>query len=98
MHKVSAGGHLAYREYTDSSGVIWKVWNTAPVPGAVLSSVMRDGWLTFECDGDRRRLAPVPDGWEHLSAEELHRLCRAASQAPRATPAQGTAEPRPERD
>jgi hypothetical protein len=87
---------MAYREYTDSSGAAWKVWNTAPVPGAVLSSVMRDGWLTFECDGERRRLAPVPPDWEQLTAAELERLCGAATSAPRGTPDRGTAAP-PER-
>ena len=81
---------MAYREYTDSAGTPWKVWNTAPVAGAVFSSVMRDGWLTFECEGERRRLAPVPAGWEELSARELERLCKEASSAPRNTPSLGT--------
>ena len=87
---------MAYREYTDSTGTPWKVWNTAPVPGAVFSTVMRDGWLTFECEGERRRLAPIPPGWERLSVRELERLCKEASNAPRNTPSQGTTSP--ERD
>ena len=88
---------MAYREYTDSDGTPWRVWNTAPVAGAVFSSVMRDGWLTFECDGERRRLAPVPVGWDKLPARELERLCNEATSAPRFTPSQGTPAS-PERD
>jgi hypothetical protein len=87
---------MAYREYTDSTGVPWRVWNTSPVPGAVFSSVMRDGWLTFECDGERRRLAPVPSGWEDLPTRELERLCKEASTAPRFTPSQGMSSPESE--
>ena len=87
---------MAYREYVDSKGTPWKVWNTAPVPGAVFSSVMRDGWLTFECDGERRRLAPVPAHWDTFSVQELERLCRSAKEAPRATPSQGTSLPEDE--
>jgi hypothetical protein len=32
------------------------------------------GWLAFECKHDKRRLAPVPDGWEELDDLELGRL------------------------
>ena len=81
---------MAYREYRDSLGISWRVWNTSPVAGAVFSPAMKDGWLTFECDKDRRRLAPIPEGWERLSTAELERLCKAAQQFPRSTPQRGT--------
>ncbi len=29
-----------------------------------------------------RRVAPLPDAWEHLSAEELEQYCRAARPKP----------------
>lgn len=35
-----------------------------------------DGWLTFEADGARRRLAPIPEGWETLPELTLAELCR----------------------
>jgi hypothetical protein len=41
------------------------------------------GWLAFESNGEKRRLAPVPDAWHELSANELERLCREAIVAPR---------------
>ena len=37
-----------------------------------------DGWLAFESRGEKRRLAPVPRGWEQLDERDLERLCDAA--------------------
>lgn len=39
------------------------------------------GWLAFESGGDKRRLAPIPAGWEALSEADLAALCAKASQA-----------------
>jgi hypothetical protein len=32
-------------------------------------------WLAFDCEGEKRRLVPVPEGWEELPDQELERLC-----------------------
>jgi hypothetical protein len=40
------------------------------------------GWLAFESDQDKRRLAPIPPGWESLTDLELAALCEKAHQAP----------------
>ena len=40
------------------------------------------GWLTFESKLDKRRLAPIPAGWEALTDLELEGLCAKASKAP----------------
>ncbi len=40
------------------------------------------GWLAFESAHDRRRLAPVPPGWDGLSDAELEALCAKAIEAP----------------
>jgi len=37
------------------------------------------GWLCFESDREKRRLAPVPDDWPELPPEKLERLCEAAT-------------------
>lgn len=50
---------------------------------------MERGWLVFKADNGRRRLAPIVDGWDLLSDEELDRLCR------RATPARRLSDPKP---
>ena len=36
------------------------------------------GWLCFECEGERRRLAPIPENWRHCAARDLEKYCRAA--------------------
>jgi hypothetical protein len=33
------------------------------------------GWLVFDSRAERRRLVPIPDGWERLSPARLERLC-----------------------
>jgi hypothetical protein len=72
---------MGYREFIDSVGMVWKVWNTVPVAGAVLGSEMQKGWLTFESmTCSLRRLTPVPDDWQLLSAEKLEALCTKASE------------------
>ena len=35
---------------------------------------MAQGWLAFECRSERRRLAPIPERWEEMSADELRQL------------------------
>ena len=40
------------------------------------------GWLAFESGQDKRRLAPIPAGWEELTDAELESLCARATQAP----------------
>ncbi|HYD54578.1 MAG TPA: hypothetical protein VEA99_18230 [Gemmatimonadaceae bacterium] len=41
------------------------------------------GWLVFESRAERRRLVPIPQGWEELPEAELERLCYVASPAGR---------------
>ncbi|MDB4873839.1 MAG: hypothetical protein JWM41_285 [Gemmatimonadetes bacterium] len=43
-----------------------------------LSPSVAQGWLTFERGLDRRRLSPIPAGWQRASDAELEEYCRAA--------------------
>ncbi|MGZ8375636.1 MAG: hypothetical protein ACXWZS_06545 [Gemmatirosa sp.] len=43
-----------------------------------------EGWLAFQAGTVRRRLVPIPDGWEALSESELRALCQAAAAVARA--------------
>lgn len=72
---------MANREFVDSKGVAWRVWNTAG--SRMLTADYAVGWLTFECDGCLRRLAPIPAGWERASAAELERFCAEATETRR---------------
>jgi hypothetical protein len=71
---------MSIREFSDSAGVKWRVWSTVPRSPGVDES-LRAGWLTFESTLGRRRLAPIPRGWEEASPERLDLMCRAADAA-----------------
>jgi hypothetical protein len=45
----------------------------------VMGDHLRGGWLTFETDRLRRRLAPIPDGWELMPEAHLEQLCEVAT-------------------
>lgn len=56
-------------------------------PRTVVSPGYENGWLCFESkSGEKRRLVPVPDGWETAPAEKLWMWCRAAAEVPRCDP------------
>jgi len=44
-----------------------------PLRLAVLPALLR-GWLCFESDHEKRRLAPIPPGWESMSDRGLAEL------------------------
>jgi hypothetical protein len=46
---------------------------------------LANGWLAFQCNDARRRLAPIPPHWHSLSEEELRALVQRAK-PPRAAP------------
>lgn len=52
-----------------------------------LTAGLDSGWLCFENPEEKRRLAPIPDGWQRCSAEELEHYLHEAKRAPRASAA-----------
>ena len=48
-----------------------------------LAGNLSGGWLTFESPNERRRLSPIPAGWETAPDTELERMCRSATLFPR---------------
>jgi len=48
-----------------------------------LGDGLERGWLTFESPDEKRRLAPIPSGWESLSDDELYALWLAARVVPK---------------
>ena len=71
---------MGLREFRDSKGVQWKVWNVTPdaldkrTTAEDYMKDWQDGWLCFECPEHRRRLASFPPGWEDLPDSELEEL------------------------
>ena len=84
-----------FRDKAGREWMVWATFPTAGVPsplarftgdrakGGVLqagvSEPMRGGWLTFASGDEKRRLAPVPDGWETQTDEQLARHCGMAA-------------------
>lgn len=74
------------RGFTDSTGVEWRVWEVFPTKGseesgadALTRSNLKDtafanGWLCFESQAEKRRLAPIPPNWEFRETETLEQL------------------------
>ncbi len=53
----------------------------------VVSPDLESGWLCFEsAEGEKRRLAPVPDDWERATSEKLWVWCEAAMQVVKCGP------------
>jgi hypothetical protein len=43
-----------------------------------IGTALARGWLCFETSGEKRRLSPIPPGWDSLSDNELAALCKQA--------------------
>jgi hypothetical protein len=84
---------MPIREFTDSAGTTWRVWDTTPWPRAVYDERLKAGWLTFESGGVRKRLAPIPRGWEEATPERLELMCRAAERVRRSGGSKAPADP-----
>jgi hypothetical protein len=77
------------RTFTDSVGGTWTVREIKPGPmPEKLSQLLREdrrqgGWLLFMSEtSEKRRLAPVPQGWASLSDPELESWCMRARRVP----------------
>jgi hypothetical protein len=44
--------------------VQWRAWDTYPSSVSNVRSIYAAGWLGFESETERRRLHPVPAGWD----------------------------------
>ncbi len=69
------------REFRDTAGGEWGVFFAARsvARDRHLPEEYRQGWLAFEsAQGEKRRLAPVPQDWETFTDRELSVLCAQA--------------------
>ena len=70
---------VVMRTIADSAGIQWMVFeverqDTAADRWSHLPPEFANGWLCFESDFSKRRLAPVPTRWSEFSDSELERL------------------------
>ena len=88
---------MSLRVLRDRNEVLWQVWDVRPswlaaakllggtstIPRPVLQPTFADGWLTFEsASGERRRVVPIPDGWDMLDDDALDGLLERATPVP----------------
>ena len=52
---------------------------SSPRPILRLDGPFAAGWLCFESGHGKRRLAPIPTGWDQLPVEHLAMLCDTAA-------------------
>jgi hypothetical protein len=82
---------MALRNFTDSQGNTWRVWNVVPQYATrrdedQMTPGLQGGWLCFENSGEKRRLSPIPADWEDAASEALERyLGQAAAVQQRVT-------------
>jgi len=75
--------------FTDQYGTSWDVFEVYPREERTASRVpaaFRDGWLCFQSDLERRRLAPIPLGWRQWDVERLTSALLTTHGMPRRTP------------
>ena len=79
------------REFTDQHGARWVVYEvdasaTAEASRRYLPGDYKTGWLVFETETRKLRLAPVPDGWHDITDTALRRLLLTATPTTPTTP------------
>ena len=75
--------------FTDQSGTEWDVFEVHPSEERTASRVpaaFRGGWLCFQSADERRRLAPIPFGWQEWDVDTLTAKLQATHGMPRRTP------------
>ena len=50
----------------------------------LLPKALQNGWLAFQCEDERRRISPIPAGWETMTDDELIRLLERAGRVEKA--------------
>ena len=82
---------MPVREFTDSTGKQWRAWDVTPDAlnprtreEDYLASLYYTGWLVFETknESEKRRLYPVPKGWDELAEAKLEVLLSKAEIVP----------------
>ncbi len=77
---------MASRTLNAPDGTLWEVWDVQPGQqlgtsdrhARLLPREMAGGWLCFDSPEEKRRLYPIPPGWEHCAHDERLRMYRDA--------------------
>ncbi len=80
---------MAVRDFVDEKGMKWRVWpvsRSSIHPKTAVEDFLGDygeGWLCFESQQERRRLARFPDDWDKMADADLCKLLGKAALVPR---------------
>ena len=94
---------MAVRDFVDEAGVTWRVWAVTPEqlqPRTAVEDYLGDfgeGWLCFESEHERRRLAAYPSDWAALPESALSALLARAAVVPARRGARGEESDEPPR-
>ena len=79
---------MAVRDFFDERGTKWRVWpvlGTSIHPRTASEDFLGDygeGWLCFESQNERRRLARFPEDWDKMAEGDLCKLLAKAAVVP----------------
>jgi hypothetical protein len=80
---------MAVRDFIAEDGTKWRVWpvlRSSIHPKTAAEDFLGDygdGWLCFESEKERRRLARFPQDWERLTDKDLCKLLTNAALVPK---------------
>jgi hypothetical protein len=81
---------MTTRSCVDDAGTLWEIFEVLPSgKGRAMERVpveFRGGWLCFQSGTERRRLAPIPTGWEEWEDKKLLAASEHGLRTPRRTP------------
>ena len=83
--EAAASVGTTHRTFTDARGIWWDVFAVYPEPRPWLHSHLQgsyqNGWLCFDSGTEKRRLSPIPEGWQQVGERELEQLAEQAEVA-----------------
>jgi len=75
VNEVDEAGGVERRRGVERRGAVRKS------PRASVAEEFAHGWLCFETQGEKRRLAPVPELWDRADNKTLEQWCSIATPA-----------------
>ena len=73
---------MAHRRIVDDDEQVWDVWEVTTSTSSrriLVQTDLQAGWLAFQCGEKRRRLAPLPVGWNEMTDQALLALMATAN-------------------
>lgn len=73
---------MPHRAFLSGDSGEWQVWDVIPTAThrrrSSVAPGLETGWLCFERAGEKKRLAPIPEGWHEYGDADLRRCLERA--------------------